>query len=76
MSIFQRMKEMYAIVEDVQNTEKYEAYRLESLHSWGRPGGTVVKCTRTASAAWGLPGRIPGADVTPLGTPCCGRRPT
>ena len=38
------------------------------------PGGTVVKCTRYALAAQGSPVRIPGTDMVPLGTPCCGRR--
>ena len=42
----------------------------------GRPGGTAVKCTRSASAARGLPFRILGVDMAPLGKPCCGRHPT
>ena len=28
------------------------------------------------SAAWGSPAQILGADMAPLGMPCCGRRPT
>ena len=43
---------------------------------WGRPGGTVVKCARSASSAQGSPVQILGVDVAPLGMPCCGRRPT
>ena len=42
----------------------------------GRPGGPVVKFAHSASTAHGLPIRIPGTDVAPLGKPCCGGRPT
>ena len=42
----------------------------------GRPGGAVVKCARSTSAAQGSPVQISGAEVASLGTPCCGRRPT
>ena len=44
------------------------------LRGW--PGGTVVKNAHSASAAWGFQVQIPGADMTPLGKPCCGRHPT
>ena len=43
---------------------------------WGRPGGIVVKFTRSASVARGSRVRIPGVDMALLGLPCCGRRPT
>ena len=41
---------------------------------WGHPGGTEVKCACPALA----PGvhQFLGADMAPLGKPCCGRRPT
>ena len=48
----------------------------KEVRAWGRPGGAVVKCTHSASVACGSPVRIPGVDAAPLGTPCCGRRPT
>ena len=34
----------------------------------GQPGGAAVKCARSASAAWGSPVRIPGADMALLGS--------
>ena len=45
------------------------------MSSWGGPCGAVVKCIRSASAAWGSPVCIPGVNMAPLGTPCCGRHP-
>ena len=42
---------------------------LRSLNDFGggRPGGTAVKCARSASAAQGSLVQIPGVDVAPLG---------
>ena len=50
--------------------------QVQGACGWGRPGGTAVKCTRSASAAQGSLVRILGADMALLGKPCCGRHPT
>ena len=49
---------------------------LKVLGSGVQPGGTVVQCARSTSAARGSPVWILGADMAPLGMPCCGKRPT
>ena len=51
-------------------------WKIKKTDDRGWPGGTVVKCARSALAARVLPVRIPGVDMALLGTPCCGRHPT
>ena len=58
------------------NTFYFSLQCMINSYFGGRPGGTVIKFARSASAAWGPPVRILGADMAPLGKPCCGGRPT
>ena len=44
--------------------------------SQGPACGTAVKIACSALVAQGLPFRILGADLAPLGKTCCGRHPT
>ena len=42
----------------------------------GGPRSRMVKFKHSAAAAQGFAGWIPGADMAPLGKPCCSRHPT
>ena len=53
----------------------HQTVHLISVHLRVRPSGAAVKCAPSALAARGSPGWIPGADMAPLGMPCCGKCP-
>ena len=69
-------------MEDIQNKlqmnlkTKGRTTLLKETLDRGQPGVAAVKFTHSALAARGSLVRIPGADMTLLGMPCCGRHPT
>ena len=59
-----------------RNSDHSKVLPFKKISSWGQSGGTAVKLACSASAAQGLPVRIPSGDLAPCGKPCCGRHPT
>ena len=58
----------------ISNTSKKNLGIKNDL-PWGWPGGLVVKCPCSASAAWSPHVQIPGTDLAPLVKPRCGSIP-
>ena len=58
----------------------YETYTLNTLSlktiARGQPSGTAIKFAHSTSAARDSLVQILGADMAPLGMPCCGSHPT
>ena len=48
-------------------------HNIHFRNALGQPGGAAVKFACSTSAAQGLLVQAPGADMAPLGKPCCGR---
>ena len=83
--VFQHPCETGTILRQRNGADKSEAAYSPTAPSCGarikpgpgsRPSGAAVKCAPSASVASGSPVWIPGADMAPLGKPCCGSRPT
>ena len=49
------------------NQKSVAAFLQYKMRIWGRPGGAVIRCARSAAVAWGSLVRIPGANMAPLG---------
>ena len=56
--------------------KKCNVQNIARFNNRGWPSGTEVKFTCSASVVRGLSVQILGADMAPLGKPCCGRRLT
>ena len=55
--------------------ETYVGWGIKKESASGQPGA-VDTFTHSALAAWSSPVQIPGADLTLIVKPCCGRHPT
>ena len=64
---------------DKMGARRFKSFNIvliSNVNCWGRASGAVVKFACSASVVRGSLVGIMGANVAPLGTPCCGRRPT
>ena len=63
-------------LELIRDFSKVTIYNIniQNFISRGQPSGAAVRFT-CSTVAWGSLVQILGADMAPLGRPCCGRRP-